>query len=338
MKALVCIRPGEFEYRDIGLQGLKPDHALLRIRRIGICGTDLHAFEGTQPYFSYPRILGHELAGDLCDWDGSAPPSVSGGRATFIPYFNCGTCIACRNGRPNCCASLNVCGVHSDGGMVEYLQVPVNKLITSELSYEELALVEPLAIGAHGVRRAQVQPGEFVLVVGAGPIGLGTMEFARIAGGQVIALDINADRLAFCRDRLKVPHTINAGAGDAMAAVRDITNGEMATVVIDATGHHGAIERGFEYLSHAGRYVLVGLQREKIAFSHPEFHKREATLMSSRNATREDFDHVLNAMSKGWVSPTTYITHRVGFDDLARQFPGYLNPASRVIKAMVNLD
>lgn len=338
MKALVCIRPGQFEYRDVSLRQPDPGHALLRIRRIGICGTDLHAFEGTQPFFSYPRILGHELSGDVCEWKGSAPHAISGSRATFIPYFNCGTCIACRNGRPNCCASLNVCGVHSDGGMVEYLQIPLDKLIPSELSYDELALVEPLAIGAHGVRRAQVQPGEFVLIVGAGPIGLGTMEFARIAGGQVIALDINADRLAFCRDRLNVPYTVNAGVDDAMTVIRDITKGEMPTVVIDATGHHGAIERGFDYLSHTGRYVLVGLQRDKIAFSHPEFHKREATLMSSRNATREDFDHVLNAMREGWVSPTTYITHRVAFDDLAQQFPGFLDPASRVIKAMVNLD
>jgi 2-desacetyl-2-hydroxyethyl bacteriochlorophyllide A dehydrogenase len=336
MKGLVCLKPQHFEYRELNIEPLKKDHALLRIRRIGICGTDLHAFEGTQPYFSYPRILGHELAGDVCDWNGPSPPT-DGFRATIIPYFNCGTCIACRNGKPNCCATLNVCGVHSDGGMVEYMQVPIEKLVLSDLSYEELALVEPLAIGAHGIRRAQIQPREFVLVVGAGPIGLGLMEFARIGGAQVIAMDINEDRLAFCRTELRVPFTVNASSSDAMKAIRDITNGDMPTVVIDATGYLTAIERGFEYMAHGGRYVLVGLQRDRIGVVHPEFHKREATLMSSRNATREDFVHVLNCMRDGLISPTTYITHRVSFDELGERFASFLDPKSRVIKAMTVL-
>jgi threonine dehydrogenase-like Zn-dependent dehydrogenase len=222
--------------------------------------------------------------------------------------------------------------------MVEYLQVPTDKLIVSELSYEELALVEPLAIGAHGIRRAQVQPGEFVLVVGAGPIGLGLMEFARIAGAQVIAMDINEDRLAFCRDHLRVPFTVNASSSDGLNAIREITNGDMPTVVIDATGYLTAIERGFEFMAHGGRYVLVGLQRERIGVLHPEFHKREATLLSSRNATREDFVHVLNSMRDGLISPTTYITHRVTFDELGERFPKFLDPKSKVIKAMATFN
>lgn len=338
MKSLVCIRPGEFSYRDVDLQPLKKDHVLLKVRRVGICGTDLHAFEGTQPYFTYPRILGHELAADVCDWNGPSNPELSGRRVTIIPYFNCGNCIACRHGRPNCCAALDVCGVHSDGGMVEYLQVPADKVIASGLPYDELALVEPLAIGAHGIRRAQVQPGEFVLVAGAGPIGLGTMEFARIAGGRIIAMDINDDRLAFCRSTLKVPFTVNARTSNVLEEVRDITDGDMPTVVIDATGHLSAIEKGFEFMAHGGRYVLVGLQREKFGVLHPEFHKREATLMSSRNATREDFEHVLNCMRDGLISPITYITHRVGFNELSEKFSSLLDPRSRVIKAMVSMD
>ena len=336
MKGLVCTNPYAFEYRDVALTPLKENHVLLKIRHIGICGTDLHAFEGTQPFFSYPRILGHELAGDVVDWNGNTPSPFT--RATFIPYFNCGHCIACRNGKPNCCSTLNVCGVHSDGGMVEYLQVPYDKLIPSELSYEELALVEPLAIGAHAIRRADVRPGEFVLVVGAGPIGLGVMEFAHIAGGRVIAMDINDDRLSFCSSQLKVPYTVKASFPGATDNIREITGGDMPTVVIDATGHLGAIEKSFELIAHGGRYVLVGLQRERIGVLHPEFHKREATMMSSRNATREDFMHVLKSMKEGFVSPRTYITHRVTFGQLAQQFRSYLDPGSKVIKAMVNMD
>src|SRR4051812_22632827 len=185
MKTLVCTEPGNFEYATGEKPGLKKGNAIIKIRRIGICGTDLHAFEGTQPFFSYPRILGHELAGELVEFD-DAPGFKVGEAVSFIPYFNCGICIACRMGKPNCCAKMQVCGVHVNGGMVEYLSVPSASLLHGEgLSFDELALVEPLAIGAHGVRRAAVAPGEWVLIIGAGPIGLGTMEFARIAGARV---------------------------------------------------------------------------------------------------------------------------------------------------------
>ena len=274
----------------------KKDHAIIKIKRIGICGTDLHAFEGTQPFFSYPRILGHELAGELCEFD-NAPGFTSGEIVSFIPYFNCGNCIACRMGKPNCCTRLQVCGVHINGGMAEYLSIPSTSLLHGEgLTFDELALVEPLAIGAHGVRRAAIEPGEFVLVIGAGPIGLGTMEFARIAGGNVIALDINEQRLQFCKNKLNVDYIINASSSDVTEQLKQITNGDMPTVVIDATGSLKAINNSFQYMAHGARYVLIGLQKEDISFNHPEFHKREGTLMSSRNATRNDFEYVIRCI------------------------------------------
>jgi 2-desacetyl-2-hydroxyethyl bacteriochlorophyllide A dehydrogenase len=337
MKTLSCITPGRLEYSAAEQPALKKGHAIIKVKRIGICGTDLHAFEGTQPFFSYPRILGHELAGELLEAD-DAPGFETGEAVTFIPYFNCGSCIACRMGKPNCCTDIKVCGVHIDGGMAEYLQVPSHALIHGEgLSFDELALVEPLAIGAHGVRRAGVLPGEFVLVAGAGPIGLGIMEFARIAGAQVIAMDINPQRLDFCKNKLHVHHTINAVNEDVTGALRKITNNDFPTVVIDATGNQRAINDGFQYLSHGGRYVLVGLQKGEISVSHPEFHKREATLMSSRNATRADFEHVIASMKKGLVDPTNYITHRVHLDEVKDEFRHWLDPANGVIKAMVSL-
>lgn len=337
MKILTCITPGQFEYSEGIKPSLEKDRTILKIKRIGICGTDLHAFEGTQPYFSYPRILGHELAGEIVEADG-APGFEKGETVTFIPYFGCGKCIACRAGKPNCCASLQVSGVHIDGGMVEFLSVPSNTLVHGDgLSAEELALVEPLAIGAHGVRRAQVKEGEFVLVVGAGPIGLGVMEFVRIAGSKVIAMDVNESRLNFCRNTLKVDFTIQAMAGDVMEQLREITSGDMPTVVIDATGSQRAINNAFQYMAHSGRYVLVGLQKGDITISHPEFHKREATLMSSRNATREDFDRVIDAIKTGKVNPENYITHRVLFDQVKNEFASWLNPANGVIKAMVEV-
>jgi 2-desacetyl-2-hydroxyethyl bacteriochlorophyllide A dehydrogenase len=337
MLSLSCTTPGNFDYIEVEKPVLKKDHAIIRIRRIGICGTDLHAFEGTQPFFSYPRVLGHELSGELAEFD-NAPGFRIGEKVTFIPYFSCGACIACRQGKPNCCDAINVCGVHSDGGMTEYLQVPSGSLLHGEgLDYDELALIEPLAIGAHGVRRANILPGEFVLVMGAGPIGLSVMEFAKIAGGKVVAMDVNDKRLAFCREHGLAEATLNASTEVIMQRLNMITNGDMPAVVIDATGSLAAINKGFGYLAHGGRYVLVGLQKNEIQFSHPEFHKREATLLSSRNATKADFEHVINCLKTGHVRPGTYITHRVAFNEVKNTFASWLLPASGVIKAMVSL-
>jgi 2-desacetyl-2-hydroxyethyl bacteriochlorophyllide A dehydrogenase len=336
MKTLICNTPGRFEYTDREKPLLKEGHTILRIQRIGICGTDLHAFEGTQPYFQYPRVLGHELAAVVEETD--AEGFKKGDAVTIVPYFHCGHCIACRNGKTNCCIDIKVCGVHIDGGMVEYLSVPSYSLVHSEgLSFEELALVEPLAIGAHAIKRAAVTANEFVLIMGAGPIGLGIMEFSRIAGGTVITVDVNEDRLRFCKEELNIPYVINAATDNVIEQLKGITNNDMPTVVIDATGNLKAINNGVQYLAHGGRYVLVGLQKENISISHPEFHKREATLMSSRNATHDDFRYVIECMKKKLVDPATYITHRVDFDQTKDHFKSWLDPANKVIKAMVSL-
>ncbi len=338
MKALQCTEPGLFEYINIPEPVLQPGHAIIKIKRIGICGTDLHAFEGTQPYFNYPRILGHELAAEIVAIDGNTDFSV-GEAVTILPYLSCKTCIACRNGKPNCCANIKVCGVHVDGGMADLFSVPIDTLIKNEgLSLDELALIEPLAIGAHGVRRAAIQKDEFALVIGAGPIGLGTMQMAKIAGAKVIAMDISDNRLNFCKNNIAVDYIINPATEDAIAKLKEITNGDMPTAMFDATGNQKAINNALAYLAHGGRYVLIGLQQNALNFPHPEFHKRETTLMSSRNATRQDFEHVVWSIKNKLVNPKDYITHRVQFSEVKEIFSTWLDPANGVIKAMVEMD
>ena len=335
MRTLVCTKPGLFEYKQDEIKQPVEGESLLRIKRIGICGTDLHAFEGTQPYFVYPRILGHELSAEFVE--GDADGFKTGDLVTIMPYFYCGTCIACRNGKTNCCVNIKVAGVHQDGGMREYFTVPSYSLLHSEgLSEDALALTEPLAIGAHAVRRAGILPGEYVLVIGAGPIGLGIMEFVKIAGAQPIAMDINSERLLFCKEKLNVPFIIDGSSENIADQLKRITGGDMPVTVIDATGNLRAINAAFHYLSHSGKYVLVGLQKGDISFSHPEFHKREATLMSSRNATKEDFSHVIKNLKNGHINPQLYITHRVGFDEVKNNFDSWLKPETGVIKAMVS--
>ena len=338
MKSLVCTTPGLLEYID-GLEPVvQPGHAIIKIKQVGICGTDLHAFEGTQPYFSYPRILGHEIAAVVAD-NTYAPDFCINESVTIMPYFNCGICKPCRSGKPNCCTDLKVCGVHVDGALVDYLSVPSHALVHADgLDNDELALVEPLAIGAHSISRADVKPGECVLVIGAGPIGMGVIEFAHIAGGKVIVIDINHDRLQFCKDHLPISLTLHAASANITEALMEFTKADLPDVVIDATGNLGAINNAFQYMGHGGRYVLVGLQKGDIQFNQPAFHKREGTLMSSRNAILSDFEQVMDALKKKKVNPVTYISHRLDFASLKNEFAGLLDPFNKVIKAMVSIN
>ncbi len=339
MKTITCISPGNFELstqekpqRDIG-------EALVRIRRVGVCGTDIHAFAGNQPFFSYPRVLGHELAGEIVETGGEELGLTPGDRVAILPYLECGKCVACRSGRTNCCCEMNVLGVHSDGGMQEYITVPVDHLIKSEtLAMEQLAMVECISIGAHAVRRAAISKGEKVLVVGAGPIGLGLSQMAQIAGSELIIMDIDDGRLSFCRKSLGVQHTINAKTEDPNNRLAELTDGDFPTVIFDCTGNPESMMRGFSFLAHGGRYILVSLVLADITFNDPEFHKRETTLLSSRNATKEDFMWVMECMEKGLLKIEPMITHHCQFEEIVTNLPKWGIPGSGVIKAMVELE
>ena len=337
MKVIVCNRPGSLAYEEREKPTVEKGFSLVRVRRIGVCGTDLHAFDGTQPYFTYPRILGHEIAAEFID--GDADGFTSGDLVTVIPYISCGICIACKKGKTNCCSSLNVLGVHSDGAMAEYFLVPSSLLVKSQgLSIDELALIEPLSIGCHAVGRAEINPGDDVLVVGAGPIGIGIIQYARLAGARVIVMDSNAHRLDFVKEVLGIPDSINVTTQNASEVLSTMTNASMASIVFDATGNLNAINHGFHYMAHAGKYVLVGLQTGSISFSHPEFHKREATLMSSRNATRVDFEKVIQSIKNNEVNPIDMVTHSLAFNQVVSDFSSLTQPDQEVIKALINFD
>jgi len=337
MKAIVCKKPGQLSMEEMDLPILRPGEALVRIRRIGICGTDLHAFKGEQPYFTYPRILGHELSGEIQEIGRNADGLRAGDPVVVIPYIECGKCIACRQGKTNCCTRLNLFGVHWDGGMREYMAVPADHLIKSEkLGLDQMAMVECLGIGAHAVRRSQIKEGEVAMIIGAGPIGMGIMQFAKRSGAKVIALDILRDRLKFCRDHFKVDNIINA-QGDLLKEIESVTNGDYPHVVFDATGNAKSMMKAFNLVAHGGRLVLVSLVQENITFYDPDFHRRELTLMSSRNATREDLEHVIHSIEEGKVDASSFITHRANFDQVIGLFESWLKPETGVMKAMIEL-
>lgn len=338
MKKLICKIPGEFAYEQMDIPTPGPDEILLRMKRLGICGTDYHAFEGTQPFFEYPRILGHEIAAEVVSFPAGSRFSP-GELVTISPYFSCGKCVACRNGKTNCCREIKVFGVHIDGAMQEYIVVPLSAVLDGKgLSADELALVEPLAIAAHGVSLAGITEKDNVLVLGAGPIGLGVISVAKAKGCKIMVSDINENRLAFCRDKLGIAHTINPLNSDPMVEVNKITGGDMATVVIDCTGNLSAINGAFAFLTHGGSFIMIGLQKGVIQISHPEFHKREAMLMSSRNALPKDFDYVISAIKDGSIKPLEFISHRIVFDEIAYNFSGLNDKDASVIKAIIAFD
>jgi 2-desacetyl-2-hydroxyethyl bacteriochlorophyllide A dehydrogenase len=335
MIAIALEKPGQFIAVDGPPPAPAPGDALVRVHRIGICGTDLHAFAGRQPFFSYPRILGHELGVEVIE-PGSDPNWLKAGdRCSVEPYLNCGRCIACRAGRSNCCAELKCLGVHIDGGMRPEIVVPARKLHRSRtLTYDQLALVETLAIGAHAVDRAAIGPDDFVLVIGAGPIGLSVSQFVQVRGATLAVMDVRKSRLAFCRRQFDAAHTLVPSA-DTVEELRSLGGGELPTVVMDATGNAASMAGTFALPAQGGRIVFVGLFQGDVSFNDPNFHRRELTLLASRNALPDDFREIITLVESGRINLMPWITHRFDLADTPQRFPEIAaNPD--VIKALIS--
>jgi 2-desacetyl-2-hydroxyethyl bacteriochlorophyllide A dehydrogenase len=328
--------PGRFAAADVPIPPSAAGQALVRVHRIGVCGTDLHAFRGRQPFFSYPRILGHELGVEVLD-PGDEPGALRrGDRCSVEPYLNCGRCIACRRGKPNCCTELKVLGVHVDGGMRPVFSVPARKLHASaQLTYDQLALVETLGIGAHAVERAQLEAADTVLVVGAGPIGLSVIQFAQVAGVKLAVMDVSAARLEFCRRQFGVRHTLPAGAA-GREQLLEFGGGDLPTVVIDATGNPASMAGAFELAAHGGRIVFVGLFPGDITFQDPNFHRRELTLLATRNSLPATFREIIALIEAGRIDTGPWITHRFALAETPERFAAVAaDPA--LIKAMIDV-
>ncbi|MBK8083443.1 MAG: zinc-binding alcohol dehydrogenase family protein [Devosia sp.] len=333
MDVLVCAEPGVLRLERRPAPAALGGDVLVRPRRVGICGTDYHIFEGKHPYLEYPRVMGHELAVEIV----SAPAGSSwtaGTIAVVNPYVSCGSCIACRNGKPNCCVRIGVLGVHRDGGMADLLVVPERNLVRAEgLDLDACAAVEFLAIGAHAVRRGNIVAGEKALVVGAGPIGLGAAIFARLSGAAVTMMDVDPERLALAQAVTGGKSIVagSAAAGDAAAA----TAGEGFDIVFDATGNPASMERGFDFVAHGGRYVLVSVVRGAIRFEDADFHRKEMTLLGSRNATDADFRRVIAEISAGRIPLERIITHRTTLADAVVDLPRWATVKAGLVKAII---
>lgn len=335
MRIIVCHAPFDVGIATAPEPVASEGEVLVRIRRVGLCGTDYHIFAGRQPFLTYPRVMGHELAGEI----ESAPEGSTFRKGQVVainPYLNCGTCIACRRGKPNACANIRVLGVHVDGGMCEMIAVPERAVIDATgLTLDQAAMLEFLAIGAHAVSRARLRAGDRVLVVGAGPIGIATALFAQLDGATVTLVDRRQARLDYARSNLGLGRTVLAGP-DLAATLAERTDGEMFDAVFDATGVLSAMAQSLSFVANGGSLILVGVTKGDLVFDDPEFHKRETTLLASRNALAADFERVIGAMRSGQIPSAALQTHSVEAEDLPQQIPLLIAEADNVLKAIAH--
>lgn len=341
MRALQLFQPQDFRYIDIAEPPAPgPGEALLRVHCVGICGTDYGGYLGKMPFYSYPRIPGHELGVEVVAVGSDVTSIRPGDRCSVEPYLNCQTCSACRRGFSNCCESNQTLGVHCDGGLRRYFILPARKVHPAPgLSFEQAALVETLAIGCHSVHRSRLIARETVLVIGAGPIGLSVIEFTRLSGARTVVMDTNPQRLKFVQQSMGITDTLlSRGDGSEVSALEVMTQGERAHVVIDATGSHLSMSHALNYCAFAGRLVYVGITQKEIVFGHPLMHRRELTLLASRNALSDDFPRIIGLIGSGAINTRPWLTHRAAFDELAERFPVWMKPETGVIKAVVDLN
>jgi len=322
MKQVVLERPGCLVVNDVVPPVAGPGEALLRVRRVGVCGTDFHAFHGRQPFFIYPRVIGHELGAEVVEMPPNERGITAGDHCTVEPYLNCGKCAPCRSGHYNNCEDIRVLGVHADGGLREFLAVPVDHIYcSSHLSFEQLALVEPLSIGAQAVMRSGLGAGDRVLVVGAGPIGVAVTQLAWAAGARVCVLETSMHRRALVeRLGFEAFGTVDEGLAD---------------VVIDATGNPASMAQTFSRARFGGRIVWVGIVQGEVPVDDPLFHHRELTLLASRNSAGH-FPRVIRMIESGVIDTSFWITYRLSLDEVPARFEEVTQREG--LKTMVEVD
>ena len=341
MHAIQLEKPESFRVIDVPEPpSPAPGEAVVRVFRVGICGTDFSGYLGKMPFFSYPRIPGHELGVEVLAVGDGVTNVKKGDRCAVEPYINCQKCYSCTRGHTNCCENHQTLGVHCDGGLRPLFTVPARKLhISTKLSFEQLALVETLGIGCHAINRANPKPDETILVIGAGPIGLSVIEFAKLTGARTIVTDINDNRLRFVRERMGISETILAkGDGSELQTFTEMSGGKLGNAVIDATGNAGSMANALNYVGFAGRLVFVGITTQEIKFAHPLMHRREMTLLASRNALSADFTRIIKLIEDGRIDTRPWITHHAPLEGMIAEFPKWLKPETGVVKAIVEVQ
>ncbi|MEM7144270.1 MAG: zinc-binding alcohol dehydrogenase family protein [Verrucomicrobiota bacterium] len=340
MRAIHFSQPKTLEHIEIDAPTPpSPTEALVRTHRMGVCGTDISSYLGTFPFFEYPRIPGHELGVEVLEVGAEVTNVKPGDHCSVEPYMHCGTCFACRTGHINCCESLNVIGIMSDGGLCDRFLIPAHKLHPSKsLSLDQLALIETLAIGCHATQRADPKPNDQVLIIGAGPIGLSALEFVRQSGARITVTDRSPSRLDFCQSTYSLEHTLLSTAPEStLTEITEITSGDLFPIVIDATGNPKSMATALSYVAHSGTLVFLGVTPSDVSLPDPLLHRKEVTIKASRNALPQDFVTCIQAIEQNKIDTDPWITHRTDFANAPNDFGTFTDPDAGVLKAMIEV-
>jgi 2-desacetyl-2-hydroxyethyl bacteriochlorophyllide A dehydrogenase len=335
MKAVVMHAPGDVRVQTVPEPTPQPGEALLRVRRVGLCGSDLNSWRGRNPLVSYPRIPGHEIAATVID-PGNAP-LAAGASVTLSPYSNCGQCSACRNRRPNACRDNRTLGVQRDGGLAEYLVVSAEKLLVGRLQLEELCLVEPLTVGAHAVARAQITPRDTVAIFGCGGVGLGAVAASAFRGATTIAIDIDDAKLDLAREA-GATHLLHSARQDFRETLAQLTSGHGPDVVIEAVGSPETFRAAVELVSFTGRVVYIGYAKEPVTYETRLFVQKELTILGARNALPSDFEQVIRMLEQHRFPVARAITTTVPLEQTPDILRAWNDDPARFTRIMINLD
>lgn len=337
MKALFFSGPGKAEIKDIPHPEVKSGEALLRVRRIGLCGSDLNSFRGRNPLITFPRIPGHEIAGTIVSLNGNHPYFSPGMNVTLSPYTNCGKCAACRNSRNNACKYNQTLGVQRDGALTEFISVPIAKLYAADLSIEELCLVEPLTVGFHAAARARISAKDIVAIFGCGGVGLGAVAASAFRGARTIAIDIDDAKLAIAREA-GVAHTVNSQRQDLRSVLAELTDGLGPEVIIEAVGTPDTFRAAVDLVAFTGRVVYIGYAKEPVVYETRLFVQKEIDILGARNAQPNDFRDVIQMLEQRRFPVKSAISAVVPLADAPEILRKWEANTSQFTKIMITLD
>lgn len=337
MQALVIEKPGAVSVQSIDEPVVQAGDVLLRVRRVGFCGSDLNSFRGNNPMVGYPRVLGHEVAATVVDSVAGHPELAAGTDVTLSPYTSCGQCASCRRGRANACQHNQTLGVQRDGAVTEYIVQPVDHLYPAKLSLKELCLVEPLTVGFHAVARGRVTAEDIVAIIGCGGVGLGSVAAAAFRGARTIAIDVDDAKLEVAR-KAGATDLINTRRESLHDTLQSMTGGHGPDVVIEAIGLPDTFRAAVEEVAFTGRVVYIGYAKEPVAYETRLFVQKELDILGSRNALPEDFHAVIRMMEQGRFPVEDAVSLVVPLEEAAEALAAWSADPARYSKIMVRLD
>lgn len=337
MKAIILTEPGQARMAEVAKPSAGPGQALLKVRRVGLCGSDLNSFRGRNPMVSFPRIPGHEVAATIVEMSVAHPALAVGMDVTLSPYTNCGECVSCRRGRPNACEFNQTLGVQRDGALTEFISIPLERLFAAKLSLDELCLVEPLTVGFHAAARGRVATGETAVVIGCGGVGLGAIAGAAFRGARTVAVDVDDAKLAIAR-RAGAAHTVHVERENLGAALRELTGGQGPDVIVEAVGTPATFRAAVEEVAYTGRVVYIGYAKEPVCYETRLFVQKELDILGTRNAQPDDFHQVIAMLEAGRFPVREIISTKVSMEQVPEIFAAWSANPSRFTKIMIDLD